>query len=210
MTFLEAVNSHYVYAHTRNDTDAIFYIGKGSGNRLNGRQQRSDYWKSIVSKANGFKSFVVAGNLTEKEAYKFERLIIVTLQTQTDIALCNLNGGGKGGSYNPSEETRAKQRNAKLGKKLTQEHKDKIRASQVNKVHRKGYSLNLSEEQRKNRAEIAKNHIWTEERKSNISKAKLGHTVSEETKLKISLAKKGVKWNESQRKAMKNARIKEL
>lgn len=190
MTYLSIDVAHYVYCHIRPDTNSIFYIGKGSGKRLTGRQQRSLHWKNIVSKCGGFKAEIIASGLTENEAYSFERKLIQSIREQTDIKLCNLVDGGKGGSFNPSQETREKQRLAKLGGKHTEEHKNKIAEANKRRVYKKGYKINLTEEGRKLRSEIARNQIWTEDRKNKISAAKMGHVVSAETRRKISETKK--------------------
>jgi len=110
-------------------------------------------------------------------------------------------GGGRGGSFNPSPEVRAKQRAAKVGRKLTEEHKMKISLSQVGKVYKSGFKLNLTDEQRFARAEMARNQVWTKERVEKISAAKIGYKHSEETKKMISAKKSGVKQTDEHRKA---------
>lgn len=196
MTCLQLVNSniHCVYAHKRLSTGHVFYIGKGSGNRPNSKSKRNKYWQNIVSKDGGFNCEIIASGLTEKEAYFFERLLITKVKEQTDIKLTNLIDGGKGGSFNPSDEVRAKQRNAKIGRSLTEEHKEKIRQANFLRLYKKGYKQNLTDEQRKNKSDATRRQVWTDERKANIAKAKLGHVVSEETKRKISDSKRGKAW----------------
>ena len=221
-TYLQTVG-HYVYAHQRPDTGEVFYVGKGTGKRLTTRSKRNNYWSNIVNKCGGFTPILLANGLTEQEAYSFERTVIQAIQKQTTLKLCNMIGGGRGGSFNPSPEVRAKQRAAKVGRKLTDKHKMKISLSQVGKVHRSGFKLNLTDEQRVARAEMARNQVWTKERGERISAAKLGfkhseetkkkisaskQNCTEETKMKISASKKGKKWTEKQREAIMAGRVK--
>lgn len=124
---------HYVYCHFRNDTDEVFYVGKGQKRRAYSKQRRNPYWNNIVNKAQGFRVEIVAHNLTEKEALNYERVLISALREQHPDTLCNLTDGGDG-VYNPSAETRQKQRDAKLGKKLSEEHKQKISLGGKNRV----------------------------------------------------------------------------
>ena len=124
---------HYVYCHFRNDNNTVFYVGKGQKRRAYSTQRRNPYWQNIVNKSQGFKAEIVAHNLTEKEALNYERVLISALREQYPDTLCNLTDGGDG-VYNPSEETRAKQRAAKLGRKLSDNHKQKIGASSKNRI----------------------------------------------------------------------------
>lgn len=39
----------YVYQHTRNDTGEVFYVGKGSGDRLKSNKRRNSHWTRIVA-----------------------------------------------------------------------------------------------------------------------------------------------------------------
>jgi len=184
-------NIHYVYCHMRKDTGSVFYIGKGSGNRYKSKSKRNSYWKNIVQKTNGFDCQIVASSLSEEEAYNFERVLIQSVQSQTDIKLSNLIGGGRGGSFNPSDETREKQRQAKIGKSLSLEVRKKLSEIRKSQPKRAPFKQNLSDEQRKKVSERAKNRVWTDETCRKISISRIGKKHSEETKLKISASKKG-------------------
>jgi len=68
----------YVYQHRRNDTDEVFYVGKGSGKRINcgkkgGTKSRSQFWQNVVKKAGGFKAekIIVHGHTPEKDVVNF-------------------------------------------------------------------------------------------------------------------------------------------
>lgn len=199
----------YVYSHTRNDTGAIFYIGKGSGNRIRSHKSRNPYWRSIVSKAGGFSYQIIASGLNHSEAYAFEHLIISEIKKQTNVVLVNLTDGGEGG-LNVSAETKQKQRLAKLGRKLTQEHKQKISAANMKRVYKRGYKINLSEESRLARSKKASSCVRDADFRLKISIGKLnsGYKHSDETKSKISSSKKGKPWTEEQRSAIMSGRLK--
>lgn len=184
MTYLEC---SYVYCHMRNDTNELFYIGKGTGNRAYNSTSRNPYWKNIVQKANGFTVQIIAKFLTHKEAFSFESLLISKLLPK--IKLCNLNAGGEGGS-NPSLETRLKMSLAKLGKKQSPETILKRVASRKKIPNPTGYthSKKANEAKSKRMTGVTRDKSVGE----NISKAKLSSTYkpTQETKDKISLTKR--------------------
>jgi len=177
--------SHYVYSHIRPDTGDVFYVGKGSGNRCNSKSKRNNYWENIVNKCGGFTSQIIALNITEQEAYNFERLLIQAIKDQTDIKLCNMIGGGRGGSFNPSDEVREKQRNAKLGIKLSEERRKKI-----GDIHR---GMKRSEDTKQKISLALKGKTRTKETIEKIRAIRTGTKASDETKLKMSLSRKGEK-----------------
>ena len=93
---------HYTYAHTRNDTGKIFYIGKGIKYRCNESRSRNQYWKNIVEK-HGYKIEILAYWKTAEEAYDHEKLLISCFKDM-GYELANLTDGGEG-CINPSKET---------------------------------------------------------------------------------------------------------
>ena len=105
----------YVYEHTRNDTGAVFYVGKGSRWRSGITQHRSRYWKNVVSKAGGFTHNKIVNGVDEDLAFLVEIERIDQLR-RLGIKLVNLTDGGEGAS-NPSEETRRKMSESKIGSK---------------------------------------------------------------------------------------------
>ena len=156
---------YLVYAHTRLNTNEVFYIGKGTQVRIRKNSDRNIYWRRIVKKDGGFNSIILAGNLTEKEALNYEILIIKKAK-DLKLKLCNMTDGGDGVSgykrtlesrqeqskrmtgvvslrigHKASKETVEKMRMAKLGKKQTPEHIAKCRAARIGRI--------VSEETRK-------------------------------------------------------------
>jgi hypothetical protein len=118
----------YIYEHWRPDTDACFYVGKGSGRRANVMDSRNRYHNNVQKKLACLGMCVevrlFAEGLAEEEAFDLE-IERIAFWRGMGVPLANLTDGGEGGS-NPSESTRALMRKAKLGAKLTAEHKAKI------------------------------------------------------------------------------------
>lgn len=64
-------NPYYVYEWYIVDTGEIFYVGKGSGNRVTSMKDRNDYFKNIRAKYK-CNYRIVRGFDNEEEAYAFE------------------------------------------------------------------------------------------------------------------------------------------
>jgi hypothetical protein len=183
--------NHYVYCHYRLDTNTVFYIGKGQNRRAYSKQKRNAYWSNIVKKAGGFRVEILADKLLNTEALKYERVLITALKKKHHELLCNLTDGGEGG-LNPSFETRQKQRNAKLGKKLSEEHKRKIGEAGKERIFTAEARAKISQAQL-GRPSKYKGIKRSPEVCLKISEAKKAKNMkhSEETKLKMSLARQG-------------------
>lgn len=99
----------YVYEHTRPDTGVVFYVGKGSGARLNSKDKRNQHWHNIVSKANGRNAYKVADNLDEELAFLCEMERIDQLR-RLGYRLANSTDGGCGGirGYKHTNESKSK------------------------------------------------------------------------------------------------------
>ena len=69
--------SFYVYAHYRLDTMEPFYIGKGREGRANKLNRNSLH--DNVSKKHGHAVVILYDNLTEEEAFFYEREVIEDL-----------------------------------------------------------------------------------------------------------------------------------
>lgn len=82
----------YTYAHTRNDTGKIFYIGKGTGKRAWNKSGRNKWWKHIVEK-HGHKVHILFKTDVEQEAFDQEILLIEGFKNQ-GLELVNQTDGG--------------------------------------------------------------------------------------------------------------------
>lgn len=125
------MKTFYVYEHTRLDTGAVFYVGKGSGDRSGVTQHRNNYWKNVVSKAGGFSHKKIVKNLDEELAFLVEIERIDQLK-KIGVQLTNLTIGGEGAS-NPSEETRKKMSEAHSGEKNARFNKNSRRQKKLRK-----------------------------------------------------------------------------
>lgn len=102
------MNTFYTYFHTRNDTGAIFYVGKGNGRRAF-HKRRNTHW-CRVAKKHGYTSHFAMTNLTEVEAFEHERFLISCLRGLGE-PLVNMTDGGEGASgYIQPPEVREKHR----------------------------------------------------------------------------------------------------
>lgn len=114
-------NRFYIYFHFINDTDQLFYIGKGSGNRHISKVNRNVYWKNIVNK-HGYYPVIIQDNLSEENSFELERIYIKIFKH----LLVNQTDGGEGVSgrdpWNKgltniySEETKEKISKSNIGK----------------------------------------------------------------------------------------------
>jgi hypothetical protein len=128
------LNNHYVYAHSKATTGEIFYIGKGSKNRVTSMFSRSLWWKSVVKK-HGINYHILQDGLTSCEAFKRERELIVEAKT-IGIELVNMNDGGTGNfGLKQSEET-CNQRN----ESLRQVWKDPKKRAALSNAQRKSHA----------------------------------------------------------------------
>lgn len=101
---------HYTYAHIRNDTGKIFYIGLGSvQHRYKTKSKRNNYWNNIVAKAGGFTAEKLSFWETREEAASHEMLLISCFKDM-GYELANLSLGGESGAFGAvrSKETRKK------------------------------------------------------------------------------------------------------
>ena len=85
----------YVYEHIRNDTNGIFYVGKGKKERAYRVNNRNEYWHNVVNKCNGYTVRFVVKDVDEELAYLAEEERIDQLK-RLGIKLANINVGGSG------------------------------------------------------------------------------------------------------------------
>lgn len=175
-------DNYCVYMHT-NKTNNKKYIGitktnlskrwghDGSGYRNN----KQPLFSRAIEKYgwDGFEHVVLFENLSEKEACDKEIELISKYHTQNPNYGYNIQPGGQLGNTGVkfSEETKKKMSDAKKGRTLTEEHKQRI-------------------------SENCKGHtpcVHTEETKKRLSEINKGKKISEETKNKISETLTGIK-----------------
>jgi hypothetical protein len=131
----------YVYRHIRLDKNEPFYIGIGSDEKYQranckALKGRNIYWHRIVGKTD-YEVEILFDEITYEESLKKEEEFIALygrVNNKTGI-LCNLTDGGEGGKgYITTDEAKIKQRNAKLGKTLSEKHRANLSISGGKKV----------------------------------------------------------------------------
>jgi hypothetical protein len=148
---IQDLTMFYVYQHRAADTGNIFYVGKGKGKRFCDKNKRGRYWKFYVAK-HGFVSEIIANNLDEELSFLAE-MECIDAYKKRGIKLVNMTDGGEGCSgfsmrhseeqkakwrqsrigipsprkgVNLSDSTKEKMRFARLGKPLTEDHRQSI------------------------------------------------------------------------------------
>jgi hypothetical protein len=107
---------HYTYIHQTSDTGRIFYIGKGKEDRAFVKRGRNQYWHNIVNK-HGYTAEILAYWNSDAEAIDHEKLLIASFRDM-GYKLANITDGGEGLSgHKHSLESRKKMSEALKGKK---------------------------------------------------------------------------------------------
>lgn len=95
------IRKFYVYRHFEKDSNVVFYVGKGTGNRAYDLRCRSDRHKNIVSKY-GCRVELIFENLTDEEACAAECLQISYYRSFGQCRANVLPGGqSNAGQNNP-------------------------------------------------------------------------------------------------------------
>lgn len=89
------IEQFYVYEWYNTDTREIFYVGKGTRNRINHIKNRNKIFKRYIEEHN-CSNRVIKKFDNEIDAFIFENERIVELKSQKQC-MCNLDNGGIGG-----------------------------------------------------------------------------------------------------------------
>ena len=120
----------YIYKHKRISDGSTFYIGKGTGDRLNSNKGRNTHWNRIVKKDGGFDSEIIKDGLSEEDAFELEIKLISEIGLDN---LCNMTEGGSGGNTY-TEETRLRISKQFTGRIVSDETRKKQSEAQTGKV----------------------------------------------------------------------------
>jgi hypothetical protein len=193
---------YYIYEHFREDTNEVFYVGKGTVKKTNpyGRSQerarRSDLWKKIVNKTD-YEIRIVFENHSEDIVFNKEKELI-SKYGRKDLGLgplVNFTDGGDGTSGAVrSEEFKRKVSEYHTNKEVSEKTKQLIRIKRADQLitdeHRKNISEGLKGKT-KGKPSPLKGIKRPKEVGEKISKSKMGHEVTKETRLKLSIKLKG-------------------
>ena len=121
----------YVYEHWRPDKNIVFYVGLGTGRRCNVMYKRDmqhdRIQKKLARQGQTVEVRIIASGLTREEAATRE-IERIAYWLSLGVKLVNRTSGGESG-YRVCDETRELQRQRKIGKKLSTEHRAKIAAA---------------------------------------------------------------------------------
>jgi hypothetical protein len=182
---------YYTYVHIRNDTNTIFYVGKGSGARFLWKYKRKNLWEKIVKK-HGYTAHIVSYWNTEEEAFAHEKQLIQEYRGD-GLLLANFTGGGDGIS----------------GYRFTREQKEKLSQIAKSKYQDPEFYKKMSvirknqwTQEARLKASNSSKAVWSEETKAEHSK-KLKESYSS-AEMRMVQADRNRKYRESQegRKAM--------
>lgn len=135
----------YVYAYLREkmsktaNAGSPYYIGKGFGQRAYFKNKRH-----VQPPSNNNNIVILEANLSEIGALALERRMI-RWYGRKDLGtgiLANMTDGGDGIS-NPNKQTRKKLADGQLGRKHTEDHKNKARLSRLGKK-RPNHSIRMT------------------------------------------------------------------
>ena len=101
----------YTYIHRRNDTNEVFYVGKGRGGRSHSGCGRNRHW-GFVAKKCGYRVEVCAHWTSEEDAFLHEKALIAAFRDMGH-PLVNMTSGGDGVSgyrYTPEQAEAVRQR----------------------------------------------------------------------------------------------------
>lgn len=188
----------YVYLHLTEDTNEVFYVGKGKGPRAYKLSGRNKFWHNVVNK-HGFTVKIVEENLTEEQSILLEKKLINEYGRRNlgTGKLVNLTDGGDGISgkiYTDAERYTVSIRMKSYYSVPANRENRKLIAKEVGnrvdvkeKLRLKAIEQNSSEEFRKIKAENTKNS-WNnpETRQRRIEKIKQTRN-SEQSKSKTIL-----------------------
>lgn len=176
----------YVYLHRRADNGCVFYVGKGTGNRIHSTK-RNQHWKRVSLK-HGYTVEIVQDQMQEWWAFELEKELISYCGRKN---LCNMTDGGEGlAGLKFSEEHKRKigdahkgkskpvhvieaAKLANIGRKLSDEHRKKLSKAKFGIPH--------SLQHIKNAANSRRGKSVSEQGKINIRKSKCKTVVCVET-----------------------------
>tara|TARA_R110002126_G_scaffold172712_1_gene321496 strand:- start:1155 stop:1646 length:492 start_codon:yes stop_codon:yes gene_type:complete len=127
------MEEYYVYGHYTKDSGELFYIGVGTGHRLN-HKGRNRYWKNIVAKHGYEAKKMLTGFKDRDKAVKYEIILqdfhkpraclvygdkkaaIVSSESRERMSVSSMGNTGNLG-YKQTEETKALISKSLLGNK---------------------------------------------------------------------------------------------
>lgn len=139
----------YVYIHKRKSDGAIFYVGKGKGDRAYNTYHRNKYWKRINEK-HGHTVEICQDNMAETDAFLLEMWLIAKIKHR-GVSLANATLGGEGVTGHVfTDDQRYRCGNGSRGRKHTAESIKKMADSRVGYKHSEETRRKISEAHKRN------------------------------------------------------------
>lgn len=172
----------YVYIWYVENTNEIFYVGKGKGKRYKQIARRNKFFTDMYN-THKCKVEIIFDHLTEKEAFDLEIEIIHLVRTYTNDRLTNQSDGGEGNTgYIPSNETKIKMSKASKKRWEDLNFKQKMidmRNSPDSVYQSKEFKDKISKLVQKENNPNYNNH-WSDEQKKHLSELKIGKNLFSE------------------------------
>lgn len=175
----------YLYEHVRLDSHAVFYVGKGSGQRARCTQGRNPHWRGVANK-HGWKERIVFRTDDEELAFLAEQELI-SKHRRLGSPLTNMTDGGEGMSGYKMPADVVDRRAAQLRGKKRPDISARLKGVPKSEGHRR----NLSESKKGTKLSRSARLAMSLTRRGRPS-SMLGKKHSEESKRKIAAAVSGV------------------
>ena len=90
---LDETKKYYVYEWYVVETNEVFYVGKGTGDRCKDHKRRNKMFLDFYN-THDCNYRIIKNNLNEKEAFDYEKKLIAYYREQTNHRLSNVEDGG--------------------------------------------------------------------------------------------------------------------
>lgn len=107
-------STYYVYQHKRLDNNQVFYVGRGTSDRISKKTDRNKHWHNIVNKHGYSMEYLIKG--IDKEFADLCEIEAISIYRNRGVNLANVSAGGDGGL---------------AGISLSKEHRQKLSDSHI-------------------------------------------------------------------------------
>lgn len=122
-------NKYYVYEWFFTDTDEVFYVGKGCGDRYRAISGRNKFFLDMY-RTHPCDVRIIEKDLYEEDAYALEHATVLWYREHTNFRLTNQTDGGDGiRGFKPSPEHIAKIAKASKERWQDSEYKERVIAA---------------------------------------------------------------------------------
>lgn len=169
-------NKYYVYEWFFTDTDEVFYVGKGCGDRYRTVSGRNKFFLDMY-RTHSCDVRIIEKDLYEEDAYALEHSTILWYREHTNFRLTNQTDGGDGTrGFHPSDE-----QIARVIQTLKKKWEDPEYRERIVQMRRDPNATWKSQAFRDKMAEIVRGeknpnygHHWTDEMKATASQRVAG------------------------------------